>query len=109
MINSYKLYNIFKMKKYIKKIGSTYLKQNTKKVLDSVVKDSTIDHIIYGYNEPRAVVISYEKWQQSSGFKNSGLEKLSKPKLIHEKMKKYMFNGPRVNSSKIIRNIRDEE
>ncbi len=84
----------------MKKISATYLKQNTRKVIDSVIKDST-PAVIYNHNEPKAVIIDYKDWEEKT--------KIHKKPSIEE-LKKFMFSTPKkMNSAEIIRKWRDEE
>lgn len=84
----------------VKKISATYLKQNTRKVIDSVIKDST-PAVIYNHNEPKAVIIDYKDWKRKA--------KIHKKPSI-EQIKKLSFaTKNKINSAEIIRKWRDEE
>lgn len=84
----------------MKKISATYLKQNTRKVIDSVIKDST-PAVIYNHNEPKAVIIDYKDWEKKQEIHR-------KPTL--EEIKKLSFaTKKKINSAEIIRKWRDEE
>lgn len=84
-----------------KKVTSTELKQNTRKVLGYVVSEPQEPVVIYNYNEPKAVIISYEAWKQNDQvWKKPSLEELSKFFVSSDKV---------IDSTKEIRKMRDEE
>lgn len=96
------------------KITSSYLKQNTREVLNEVVNKPNNDLLIFTYNEPRAVVISYDRWEKYLKGKGE-VKKVDKnatkikPKTMHDKWKKYIQDGPAIDSTALIREMRDDE
>lgn len=86
-----------------KKITSTELKQNTRKVLNQVVKEPQEPVVVYNYNEPKVVILSYEMWEEQQKkpvWKKPTLEELSKYFISTEKV---------IDSAAEIRKMRDEE
>ena len=81
------------------KISSTELKQNTRKVLQQIALKPNDPIVIYTYNEPKVVLISYKIWQETSK---------EKPK-INDLKKFFIKTKKRLNSSELIRTLRNEE
>ena len=89
-------------------ISSTTLKQNTRTVLKEVNKSPGLVTKIYTYNEPQAVLIGIDTWNKMTGRANTGENE--KKHSLHDKIKGYIIdNGPKINSTKIIRSMRDAE
>lgn len=90
-----------------KRITSTILKQDTRKVLNSVAS-SINPTIIYTYNEPKVVMMSYENWRkmrQPQPTKTKTKQRLS----LLDKARDFIIDGPKIDSTKIIRRLRDSE
>ncbi len=84
----------------IKKVSSTYLKQNTREVLESILREPELEYLVYSYNKPRVIITSIHKKPRVSLKKSSSLENI----------KRLMIKEPKLrNSAKLIRKSRDEE
>ncbi len=82
----------------IKKITSTTLKQETRKVIQNVIETEE-PAVVYSYNEPKIILIKFDQ------------ELISEGKLDMESVKKYMFSAgkKKFDSAKYFRKLRDEE
>lgn len=91
------MYNMYK------KITSTQLKQETRKVLKQLDNEPEERVLVYNYNEPIAWLIKYDP--------NEPLSK--KPKdnkeLLEEISKYFVSSETIIDSAKEIRSMRDEE
>lgn len=89
-------------------ISSTKLKQNTRTILKEVNKSPGLVTKIYTYNEPQAVLIGIDTWNQM--LAKEKVKEDTTPLSLHDKIKDYMIDdGPKINSTKIIRSMRDAE
>lgn len=83
----------------MKKVTATYLTQKTRDVIDEVVRDGD-PIVIYNYGKPVAVIEDYQEWENKNQKRNPTIEEL----------KKYTIKtGKRINSTELIRKMRDEE
>ena len=84
----------------LKKITSTELKVNTRKVIKNVVENPDNPTVVYNYKEPKVVIVSYELWVNK-------VKKKIKPSL-KEMSKFFIETKKEIDSTRIIRNMRDE-
>ena len=83
----------------MKKVTATYLTQKTRDVIDEVVRDGD-PVVIYNYGKPVAVIEDYQEWENKNKKKNPTIDEL----------KKFMVKtGEKIDSTKLIRKMRDEE
>ena len=82
------------------KITSTELKKNTREVLREVCRNK-YPTVIYTYNEPIAIITKYDTQENNIDIK---------PEVsLWEKVKDYICDGPEIDSTAIIRGMRDAE
>lgn len=84
-----------------KKITSTQLKQNTRKVINEVILNPDKPTIVFSYNEPRIVLLDYQSWRNEQ-------IKAKRPSL-NELQDYFIRTKKRIDSSKIISRMRDEK
>lgn len=83
----------------MKKITATQLTHSTRDVVDDVMK-SKEPVVVYNYGKPVMVLLNYEEWLvRDKDTENPTIEEL----------KRFMFKGPKINSAKQIRKMRDEQ
>lgn len=85
----------------IETITSTEIKQNTKAAIDKVSRNSALDMLIYTHNQPRAILIGYERWLKLTQKANN------EPSLWDKYKDKVIRSKKRVDSTKLIRKQRD--
>ena len=62
--------------------------------------------MIYTYGELRAKLVGVSKAEKDR-VKTQEIKE--KPKTLHDKIKRFRVNGPKIDSSKLIREMRNEE
>lgn len=81
----------------MKSYTSTQLKQNTKQVIDEVIR-SNKPAVVSTYGEPKLIMIKYDD------------SIISNEKVDKKKLKKYMVKlGKKTDTSKMFREMRDEK
>ncbi len=91
-----------------RRIQSTDLKTKTKKVLDLASKGED-DLILYVHDQPKAVMISYDKWIAENAPKRNS-KKGKKEKTLWDRVKDKVISDPTItDSAAYFRKRRDEE
>lgn len=86
-----------------KKVTSTELKQNTRKVLSYLVNEPEQRVLVYNYNEPIAWLIKFDPSEPIPAKPQNNKE------LLEEISKYFVSSETPIDSTKEIRKMRDEE
>lgn len=100
----------------MKKVTATQLAQNTRDVVDEVQRNPEEPVVIENYGKPQVVIVDYNYWSKrllydvkaTYGKPKPAQEPHRHPTL--EELRKYMVStGKPVDTTKLIRQMRDED
>ena len=95
----YKLYIIYNLYNMSRTVTATKLKQETKSVLQMLLNKPDEPVVVSNYGRPQAVILNYEVWSMG---------RTGKPSV--QSIRKFMGRtGQKVDSTKLVRQLRDEK